>query len=78
VSCYTEGRGEESKRQAERVFVFFKNNKFRKVGKGQVCMIGGTGEGEARGVEGQVHQLLHDARNADNLCRMYVGWAAWL
>eukprot|EP00884_Botryococcus_braunii_P019002 jgi/Botrbrau1/5786/Bobra.0155s0009.1 len=37
-----------------------------------------SGEGEARGVEGQVHQLLHDARDADNLCRMYVGWAAWL
>jgi ataxia telangiectasia mutated family protein len=37
-----------------------------------------TGEGEARGVEGQVQQLLHDAQDPDNLCRMYCGWAAWL
>ena len=36
------------------------------------------GNGEARGVEGQVQQLLHDAQDPDKLCRMYVGWAAWL
>ena len=32
-----------------------------------------TGEGEARGVEGQVQQLLQDAQNPDSLCRMYIG-----
>ncbi|KAK9806879.1 hypothetical protein WJX72_005975 [[Myrmecia] bisecta] len=36
------------------------------------------GEGEGRGVEGQVQQLLHDAQDPDKLCRMYVGWAAWM
>ena len=36
------------------------------------------GEGEARSVEGQVQQLLQEAADPDRLCRMYVGWAAWL
>ena len=35
-----------------------------------------TGEGEARGVEGQVQQLLLDAQNPDSLCRMYIGCAS--
>lgn len=45
------------------------------------CLISGfdlAGDGEARGVEGQVQQLLHDAQDPDFLSRMYVGWAAWL
>lgn len=37
-----------------------------------------TGEGEARGVEGQVQQLLADAQDPEKLSKMYVGWAAWL
>ncbi|KAL3152004.1 hypothetical protein ABBQ32_001124 [Trebouxia sp. C0010 RCD-2024] len=36
------------------------------------------GQGEARGVKGQVQQLLQDAQNPDKLCKMYVGWSAWL
>ncbi len=36
------------------------------------------GEGEARGVEGQVQQLLHDAQDPDLLSRMYAGWAPYL
>ena len=36
------------------------------------------GDGEAVGVEGQVARLLRDAADPDRLCRMYVGWAAWL
>ena len=37
-----------------------------------------AGQGESRGVKGQVQQLLQDAQNADMLCKMYVGWSAWL
>lgn len=37
-----------------------------------------TGEGEARGVEGQVQQLLQEAMDPGNLCRMYIGWAPWV
>ena len=37
-----------------------------------------AGEGAPRGVEGQVQQLLQDAQDPANLCRMYAGWAAWL
>ena len=33
--------------------------------------------GEPRSVEGQVQQLIQDARDPDKLCRMYFGWAAW-
>jgi len=29
-------------------------------------------------VKGQVQQLLQDAQSADKLCKMYVGWSAWL
>ena len=29
-------------------------------------------------MEGQVQQLLQEAADPDRLCRMYVGWAAWL
>lgn len=38
---------------------------------------GPAGEGEARGVEGQVQQLLADAQDPDKLSRMYIGWQAW-
>ena len=37
-----------------------------------------AGEGEARSVEGQVQQLLHDAQDPEKLSRMYVGWASWV
>lgn len=37
-----------------------------------------TGDGEARGVEGQVGQLLAEACDPGLLCMMYVGWAPWL
>ena len=37
-----------------------------------------AGEGEARSVEGQVQQLLHDAQDHEKLSRMYVGWASWV
>lgn len=36
-----------------------------------------AGEGEARGVEGQVQQLLADAQDSDKLSKMYIGWQAW-
>ena len=36
-----------------------------------------AGEGEARGVEGQVQQLLADAQDPDKLSRHYIGWQAW-
>lgn len=36
------------------------------------------GEGEARGIEGQVQSLLQEAQDPERLCRMFVGWAAWL
>ena len=29
-------------------------------------------------VEGQVHWLIEQATDANNLCRMYQGWAPWL
>ena len=29
-------------------------------------------------VEGQVQRLLMDAQDHSKLCRMYVGWAAWV
>jgi len=35
------------------------------------------GDGEPRGVEGQVQQLLADAQDPGNLARMYYGWASW-
>ena len=38
----------------------------------------GTEDGELRSVEGQVQQLLQDARDPDKLCRLYPGWAAWV
>ena len=41
-------------------------------------MSGGAGEGDARGVEGQVRQLLAEAQDPELLCRMYAGWAPWL
>lgn len=37
-----------------------------------------AGAKEALAVEGQVRALLDEARDAENLCRMYDGWAAWL
>ncbi len=35
-------------------------------------------EGEPRGVEGQVQALLQEAQDPERLCRMYVGWAAYM
>jgi serine-protein kinase ATM len=35
-------------------------------------------EGEGRGVEGQVQELLQQAMASDRLCRLYVGWAPFL
>lgn len=29
-------------------------------------------------MEGQVQQLLHEASDPDNLCRMYLGWGAYV
>jgi serine-protein kinase ATM len=29
-------------------------------------------------VEGQVQQLLQEAQDPDKLCKMFVGWSAWL
>lgn len=42
-----------------------------------LCFSANTGEGEARGVGGQVQQLLADAQDPDKLCRLYIGWQAW-
>lgn len=36
------------------------------------------GEGEPRGVAGQVAALLAEAQDPERLARMYVGWAAWM
>lgn len=49
----------------------------RLLGLGSPSPAGPAGEGEARGVEGQVQQLLADAQDPDKLCRMYIGWQAW-
>ena len=38
----------------------------------------GAGHSDALAVEGQVRALLDEARDPENLCRMYDGWAAWL
>jgi len=35
-------------------------------------------DGDIRGVEGQVQELLREAQDPDRLCRLYVGWAPWL
>lgn len=37
----------------------------------------GVEEGEPRSIEGQVQQLIQDARDPDKLCAMYPGWAPW-
>ena len=37
-----------------------------------------AGTSEALAVEGQVQALLDEARDPENLCRMFDGWAAWL
>ena len=34
--------------------------------------------GEKQSVEGQVQLLINSARDPDNLCRLYEGWAPWL
>jgi ataxia telangiectasia mutated family protein len=34
--------------------------------------------GEQQGVEGQVQLLINSARDPDNLCEMYHGWAPWV
>ena len=33
---------------------------------------------DALSVEGQVRHLIADARDPDNLCRLFPGWAPWL
>jgi ataxia telangiectasia mutated family protein len=38
----------------------------------------GIEEGEPRSVEGQVQQLIQDARDPDKLCRLFPGWAPWV
>jgi len=38
----------------------------------------GYEDGELRSIEGQVQQLLHDARDPHKLAVMYAGWAAWV
>ena len=34
--------------------------------------------GERQGVEGQVQLLINSARDRDNLCMLYHGWAPWI
>jgi phosphatidylinositol kinase/protein kinase (PI-3 family) len=36
------------------------------------------GEQEALSIQGQVEQLLLEATDAENLSKLYFGWAAWL
>ncbi|KAI8470131.1 MAG: kinase-like domain-containing protein [Monoraphidium minutum] len=36
------------------------------------------GEGEPLGVAAQVDALLAEAQDAEKLCRMFVGWSAWM
>eukprot|EP00963_Diacronema_lutheri_P006938 scaffold622_cov335-Pavlova_lutheri.AAC.6 len=38
----------------------------------------GTEDGASRTVPGQVQKLIQEARDPDKLCRMYVGWSAFL
>ena len=38
----------------------------------------GYESGELRSVQGQVQQLLHDARDPHKLATMYAGWAPWI
>lgn len=38
----------------------------------------GVEDGEPRGIEGQIQQLIQDAQNPDNLSSMFVGWAPWV
>eukprot|EP00898_Chlorokybus_atmophyticus_P004026 jgi/Chlat1/4624/Chrsp3S05582 len=38
----------------------------------------GYEDGEMRGVQGQVQQLIHDAQDPDKLCTMFAGWGAWM
>jgi ataxia telangiectasia mutated family protein len=38
----------------------------------------GYEDGELRSIEGQVQQLLHDARDPHKLAVMYAGWAPWV
>jgi ataxia telangiectasia mutated family protein len=38
----------------------------------------GIDDSEPRSVEGQVQQLIQDARDPDKLCRLFVGWAPWV
>jgi phosphatidylinositol kinase/protein kinase (PI-3 family) len=34
--------------------------------------------GEQQSVEGQVQLLINSAKDPDNLCDMYAGWAPWM
>jgi ataxia telangiectasia mutated family protein len=34
--------------------------------------------GEGLSIEGQVEVLINEARNPNNLCKVFVGWAPWL
>jgi ataxia telangiectasia mutated family protein len=36
------------------------------------------GEGEPLGVPAQVDVLLAEAQDPELLCRMFVGWSAWM
>lgn len=38
----------------------------------------GTEDGSATSVEGQVGKLIQQARDPENLCRLYHGWQAYL
>ncbi|KAK3274702.1 hypothetical protein CYMTET_17129 [Cymbomonas tetramitiformis] len=40
--------------------------------------LAGYVEGEILGVQGQVQHLMREAMDHDKLCRMFVGWAAWV
>jgi serine-protein kinase ATM len=34
--------------------------------------------GEQQSIEGQIQLLVNSARDRDNLCEMFVGWAPWI
>jgi ataxia telangiectasia mutated family protein len=38
----------------------------------------GIDDSEPRSVEGQVQQLIQEARDPDKLCRLFAGWAPWV
>lgn len=38
----------------------------------------GRGFNQPLSVEGQVNSLIEEATSIDNLCQMYIGWAAYM